>query len=254
MGDIFACLSIQDCYFSGCNDSGEMRCEDLGSCWLDGCAGDPCGSLTHATGVCVGINDDYYCECQDSFVWNPESLDCEDSPCSDDPCASVENATGLCWAVGNDYVCACDVGFAWDPQTSLCELFDCQAEILTEAGVSGADGCSGSQVYDAKGLQDSSCTGYDTLSFERVYSLELPSQTTATVVMTPLGEFDAALWVTTDCGDLNGALCVVGGDLSTDGPESVVFTNDGAQARVYYVIADSYESCGLFDLALTLSP
>ena len=131
---------------------------------------------------------------------------------------------------------------------------DCQAEILTEAGVSGADGCGGSQVYDAQGLQDSSCTGYDTLSFERVYSMELPAQTTATLVMTPLEEFDAALWVTTDCGDLNGALCVVGGDLSTDAPENVVFTNNEAQPKIYFVIADSYESCGLFDLTLSLSP
>jgi hypothetical protein len=70
--------------------------------------------------------------------------------------------------------------------------------------------------------------------------------------MEPSDDFDASLWVTTDCRDILGRNCVAGIDAGgTGGHESLVFTNDTSEWMTYYIVADAYKSCGEFKLTIS---
>jgi len=70
--------------------------------------------------------------------------------------------------------------------------------------------------------------------------------------MEPSDDFDASLWVTTDCSDTLGRYCVAGVDaVVTGGHESLVFTNDTSEWMTYYIVADAYKSCGAFKLTIS---
>jgi hypothetical protein len=66
-------------------------------------------------------------------------------------------------------------------------------------------------------------------------------------------EFDAAIWVTPSCDDLLGAQCIVGVDesASTSGREELDLVNDGDSPQTYYIVVDTFNGCGTFDLTIT---
>ncbi len=208
------CEEISDCLSFGCNDpDGAFYCLELfGYCFLDFCA-------------------------------------------AYQPCDGVANATG-CVRSLDDYICDCDEDHTWDIATRRCISFTCNAidlgTLTNTITLESQDTCTGQALYDAGGNGVTSCTGYGTKDTELVYKLTVQAGQVVLVDMEPSDDFDASLWVTTDCSDTLGRYCVAGVDaVVTGGHESLVFTNDTSEWMTYYIVADAYKSCGAFKLTIS---
>ncbi len=100
------------------------------------------------------------------------------------------------------------------------------------------------------------CTGFTAAGPDVVYSFSVGSPMTVTVNMADVNVFDAALYVVTDCSNINGT-CVAGSDLCVPacggGEESVTFA--AAASTTYFIIADSFTTTpgagSNFDLTVT---
>jgi hypothetical protein len=81
------------------------------------------------------------------------------------------------------------------------------------------------------------CTGYTENGPDRAYSVTVNAGDQLQVTLHGNGGWDAALYVVSNCSDINGS-CVAGSDVGTNTDETVapVFPTSG----VYYVIADGY--------------
>ena len=123
------------------------------------------------------------------------------------------------------------------PENDLCE----NAVLVSGTDQYVVDLCTAVNDYDADEY-DSSCTGYGSTGPDVVYKvyLHVGEAFTATVA----GDFDAVLWLVTDCSD-PAATCVIGAD--------EVYENEGEQIPPtddpswtpdtegwYYLIVDSY--------------
>ncbi|MCK4658300.1 MAG: hypothetical protein KAV82_02155 [Phycisphaerae bacterium] len=95
------------------------------------------------------------------------------------------------------------------------------------------------------------CTGYAEAGPDAVYSLAVADTQEVTVAMTNL-DYDAALYVVTDCGDVVGT-CVAGSDNCCGGAdEGLMF--DAEAGITYFIIADCYGESnegGPFDLSVS---
>jgi len=138
--------------------------------------------------------------------------------------------------------------------TSECQ-FICQAlELGTFSETiirTDQDTCASTSLYNARGT-GTSCTRYSTNGNEIVYELAVPAGEGVLVAVEPT-EFDAAIWVTPSCDDLLGAQCIVGVDesASTSGREELDLVNDGDSPQTYYIVVDTFNGCGTFDLTIT---
>jgi len=88
------------------------------------------------------------------------------------------------------------------------------------------------------------------MSNEKVYRITLPARVSALIRMEPSG-YDASLWVTTRCNDISGLKCVKGADDYDSDPEVVTITNMSSRPATYYIVADAYSGCGMFNLTIT---
>jgi len=136
-----------------------------------------------------------------------------------------------------------------------CVSFECTAQDLgtvdQQIQLMGEDSCTGTSEYHAGGT-GVSCTNFGTKSNEKVYKVTLPAGVSVYIEMVPVVDFDASLWVTTACNDFNGVKCVKGADNSSPGqPEAVTITNEGSEPATYYIVADAYSGCGMFNLTIT---
>ncbi len=200
-----------------------------------------CSPITEC--ATAGCNDDGSLVCAaDGQCWI--------HACAANPCRDMANSTGECITARDSYACECADGFRWDAEAMTCADFECPATdlgVVTEnIELTAVDSCAGTALFNAGGT-GRSCTGYGSRGNEMVYRITLPAGASVRIKMTPTG-FDAALWVTTACNDLVGALCVVG----ADDPEELTLTNEGAEAATYYIVADAYRDCGTFNLLIEL--
>ncbi|MBN2495731.1 MAG: PPC domain-containing protein [Deltaproteobacteria bacterium] len=228
-----------------------MSCSDDGDCRPGYACSDGWGTSGDIS-ICMAIDDCETSGCNDLLgvlYCDTDSGYCWEDACAADPCAGMPNSTGTCIPAGDEFTCECSTGYYWNPDNGACELFVCGAAILTTAGASD-DTCNGTQIYNAGNNPGGSCTGYGTSGQEIVYELAVPADMVANIGMTPNG-FDAALWATTDCADLDGLLCVEGSD--SGDPEQITITNDTGADATYYVIADGYSGCGEFELTVAFS-
>lgn len=201
---------------------------------------------------CVPVTDCATSGCNDpeSTLYCAPNGSCYVDGCSGDPCASVAHASGECLRILNDPFCVCHEGYAWNGETGVCEPFTCPAtDIAVGSTTSDQDLCDGTTDYDAAG-DGSSCTGHPTTANELVYRLVVPASSQVEITMRAT-TFDASLWVTTNCADRFGAMCVVGADREVRGAETVTVQNFETTPRTYYVVADSYQGCDTFSLRVS---
>jgi len=84
------------------------------------------------------------------------------------------------------------------------------------------------------------CTGYSATGPEAVYKVELaPGQTFFASAAPVDGFIDLSVYLVTDCADVPGS-CVAGDD--SGNPEEISYTSENG--GMYYLMIDSYTSCG----------
>jgi hypothetical protein len=169
--------------------------------------------------------------------------------CDPNPCTDVPHSTKACVNARDSHMCECVDDYRWDDDSMSCVSFECTAQdlgtVTAEIQLMGEDSCTGTSEYNADGT-GVSCTKYSTKGNEKVYKITLPAGASVLIQMEPSG-FDASLWVTTACNDISGVKCVEG----ADDPEEVTITNEGSEPATYYIVADAYRGCGMFNLTIT---
>ncbi|MDY0110338.1 MAG: hypothetical protein RBT60_10415 [Candidatus Krumholzibacteria bacterium] len=111
------------------------------------------------------------------------------------------------------------------------------------------DLCAANNTYNA-GASGASCTGYATNGNDVVYKIYLLAGQEFTA--SQQGAHDSAIWLATDCDDINGT-CVIGAD-STVGGGIETFTYTADVEGWYYLIVDGYSGCSVTTVWVTLPP
>jgi len=117
--------SSSECRFK-C-DSSSFR---EGSKCLNPCKPNPCNSIGE-TGTCLSKSaNEYTCECEEKYEWNPSSNKCKKNPCLNNPC-NIPNSTGTCNIVSEtQYICECEENYFWDSSSNCvnpCKSNPCNA-------------------------------------------------------------------------------------------------------------------------------
>ena len=234
---------------------------------LQGCTNDPdcrpgytCSTYTGNNGVVsfcspITVCGTYGCNDNDGSLRCAADGQCWLNGCDPNPCTGMQNSTERCIKLRDSHMCGCESAFRWDIDSMGCLPFSCSARGLgsfTGTRVySDQDSCTGTSDYNALGT-GVSCTDYSTMGNEKVYVFTLLPSKSAVIRMEPKG-FDASLWVTTACNDVNGHGCVQGADNSGTGePEEVKISNRTSIQKMYFIVADAYLGCGNFDLTITI--
>ncbi len=89
------------------------------------------------------------------------------------------------------------------------------------------------------------CTGYTANGADAVYMIDLVEGAEFFASMD--GDHDLALYLVTDCSDINGS-CVIGDD--SGNPEEFTYTAEAD--GTYYLIVDGYSGCGLVTVTTEL--
>ena len=116
---------------------------------------------------------------------------------------------------------------------------------------------SGSYVGTTSGFANdygpstSACTGYSQANGpDAVYSVTLAAGETLTAIMSPNPSFDAAIYLVSDCTQID-ATCVAGED--NGNPEGVTYTS--AAGETLFLILDGYSTGnGTYDLTVDIAP
>ena len=136
----------------------------------------------------------------------------------------------------------------------------CLLAIGLTSGVSvSGDTTSATDDYDVNVNISNVCDQTD-LSFYQfdgrdvAYSISVPTGKTLTAVVTPTTQWDVALALVTDCGNI-GPTCVGGDDFNGTGdPETGTYTNNTGQTQTIFIVVDAYSSSeyGPFTLNATV--
>lgn len=210
-----ACEAIWECGEYGCNDAnGDLFCneeegsDDYDMCWIDGCETAPCDSVDNSTGVCINSGDSYACECGSEYVWDPDTMACEDFTCPAD-----------------------DLG-TWDG---------------TAIGATG-DSCNGTLLYGNSSLECTGfqAAGEELVysltvpDGETIVITQTPvgesEQDSALYILTACNDLNGAT-----C--LAGADETYGGEA-----ETLTWTNETGEALMIYIVADAFSGCGEISL------
>jgi hypothetical protein len=63
--------------------------------------------------------DEYYCECEGYYFWNPYSYSCI-TICETISCRNIPHATGDCTPISKtEYQCDCENGYNWNGEECL---------------------------------------------------------------------------------------------------------------------------------------
>lgn len=119
---------------------------------------------------------------------------------------------------------------------------DTCAEALVLTGASGTETIASAEFRDDVNAADvGDCTGFRTPGEDLFFTIDLATGDTLTATVTPVGDFDVAVYVLDACpaGDF-ADVCEVGDDQGGRGEvDEVVFTNSGAPGT-FYVVVDSF--------------
>lgn len=129
---------------------------------------------------------------------------------------------------------------------------DCAGAIAVNCGdVVNGNLASATNNYDPT---SAGCTGFAAVGADVVYSLTVTQDQVVNLLYDPSPEFDASLYVVTDCNNLLGT-CVAGADdnVTSPGDESLSF--NAVANTTYYIICDKFGSAagGPFTLSITCS-
>ena len=104
--------SSSECHFK-CDSSsfwnGSSQC-------LNPCKPNPCTGIGE-TGTCLSKSaNEYTCECENNYVWNPYSNECMKNPCN------IPNSTGVYNPVSEtQYTCECEENYLWYSDSNECK-------------------------------------------------------------------------------------------------------------------------------------
>jgi hypothetical protein len=205
-----ACDQIMDCSTYGCNDANnDLYCDaDDDTCWFDACAADPCSSVANSTGTCINMQDDYACECQAGYIWNEETMTCEQFVC---PATDLGTWSGTAIQETGD---SCNGGTMYGNASLTCTGYSASSnELLYSITVPNGQTINVTMTPDASNSQDSS-----------LYILEA------------CDDLDGAT-----C--LAGADDTFGGEA-----ETLSWTNNSGADMTVYIVADAYSGCGALTL------
>ena len=131
------------------------------------------------------------------------------------------------------------------PPVTFCGL----AEVVTETGVFYGYTCTSGENLVSTGA----CAPNGAQGLEAYYSIVLPAG--GNIAATLLHVADGVLWLLGACTEPYACLAFADDGIGGD-PEVITYTNTTAGDLQVYLVVDSYhpESCGSYDLDITLTP
>ena len=245
------CTSNEDCRFEGA------------FCLTEFHSGVPGGFCTIGCGF-TDCPEGSACLLRPWLVCAP-ACNLEHDDCRDGLTCSAFSEGGVCWAgctdsihcTATDYCdvdsgfCECPVGFVPDHDAEVCEQFVCEAiEVFEDTFLVGNTCNEGTEIYTGE-----HCLRRASFGHEVVFSLQMPPHAAVDVEVVGV-DYDATLWVTTDCYDFSGAYCVASSDEAADGePEIVTIINATDDEITYFIVADTdwepgMAECGSYQLTI----
>ncbi|MBX3396098.1 MAG: hypothetical protein KF841_12100 [Phycisphaerae bacterium] len=244
------CATGACCHGDGtCTDGAlESECDGLydtfsggGSCASITCSGRCC---YYAIGMSLCENTNQLA-CEDlggqyAGIWTA-NLNCGSDPCPTGRCCYDIEGTDFCEVVNQD---ACnDLGGTWTqgaPCTPDACLFPdtCEDAIAVNCGDVVQGTLVGANNNYNPAIPGPSCTGFAAVGADVVYKITSPFARNITILMDPSPEFDAALYVVTNCNDMT--TCVAGADSNVTTPGDETLTFAAAANVTYYIICDKF--------------